>query len=77
MAYVLARIGDDPALRAEMMRATCLMFSPDSPESVLAVSRQADAGQDGWIYVCYGTLGLVDVIQPVVSLDGPSRPAPR
>ncbi len=70
MAYVLARLGDDPALRAEMMRATCLMFSPDSPESVLTVIRQPGAGHDGWIYVCYGTLGLVDVIQPVISMEG-------
>jgi hypothetical protein len=76
MAYVLARLGDDPALRAEMMRATCLMFSPDSPESVLSAIRLRLADHDGWIYVCYGTLGLVDVIHPVLSLDGPSRPAP-
>ena len=70
MAYVLARIGDDADLRAEMMRATCLMFSPDSPESVLAAIGLASPGHDGWIYVCYGTLGLVDVIRPVVSMDG-------
>ncbi|NLF17761.1 MAG: hypothetical protein GX595_10955, partial [Lentisphaerae bacterium] len=70
LAYVLACLGDDPALRAEMMRATCLMFSPDSPESVLATTRLAKPGHDGWIYICYGTLGLVDVIQPIVSMDG-------
>jgi hypothetical protein len=70
LAYVLDRFGDDPELRAETMRATCLMFSPDSPESVLSAIRQPVLGQDGWIYVCYGTLGLVDVIKPLVSMDG-------
>lgn len=70
LAYALARLGDDPVLRAEMMRATCLMFSPDSPESVLQAIELAKPGHDGWIYICYGTLGLVDVIQPVVSMDG-------
>jgi hypothetical protein len=76
MAYVLARLNDDPALRAEMMRATCLMFSPDSPESVLAALRLPELGHDAWIYICYGTLGLVDVIRPLISMDGPQRSSP-
>jgi|GEM_PF-719244 len=75
LAYVLARLGDDPELRAEMLRATCRMFSPDSPESVLSALDLPVPGHDGWIYVCYGTLGLVDIIQPLVSMDGaPARP---
>lgn len=73
LAYVLHRLGDDPALRAELMRAACLMFSPDSPESVLEAIRQGSLGHDGWIYCCYGTLGLADVIQPMVTMEGPAR----
>jgi hypothetical protein len=71
LAYVLARLGDDPELRAEMMRATCMMFGTDSPESVLTAIRHRGIGHDGWIYICYGTLGLADVIQPLVSMEGP------
>lgn len=72
LAYVLARLGEDLELRAEMMRASCRMFSPDSPESVLEALHLPAPGHDGWIYIGYGTLGLVDVIQPLISMDRPS-----
>lgn len=69
-AYALDRLGDDPPRRAEMMRATCRMFSPDSPDSVLTVLQHPSPGHDGWICICFGSLGLVDVIRPGVSMAG-------
>lgn len=70
LAYGLHRLGAGPEVRAEMYRALCAMYSPQSPQSVPNVIGQGDFDHDRWIYICYGTLGLADVLKPMVSIDG-------
>ncbi len=70
LAYGVHRLGAGPEVRAEMYRALCAMYSPQSPQSVPNVIGQGDFDHDRWIYICYGTLGLVDVLKPMASIDG-------
>lgn len=70
LAYCLHRLGAGPEVRAEMYRALCAMYSPQSPRSIPSVIGQGAFDHDRWIYINFGTLGLVDVLKPMVSLDG-------
>jgi len=70
LAYSLHRLGAGPEVRAELYRALCAMYSPQSPRSIPSVIGQGAFDHDRWIYINFGTLGLVDVLKPMVSLDG-------
>jgi hypothetical protein len=70
LAYVLHRLGGGPEVRAEMYRALCAMYSPQAPYSIPVVISKGEFDHDRWIYVNFGTLGLVDVLRPMVSIDG-------
>jgi hypothetical protein len=70
LAYVLHRLGGGPEVRAEMYRALCAMYSPQAPYSIPVVIGKGEFDHDRWIYVNFGTLGLVDVLRPMVSIDG-------
>ena len=69
LAYCLHRLGAGPETRAEIYRALCAMYSPQSPQSIPAVIVAGNFNHDRWIYICFGTLGLVDVLEPMVSMD--------
>lgn len=69
LVYYLHRIDNRPEIRAEIYRALCAMFSPDAPRSVSAVTAGDALGQPEWLYISYGTLGLVDFVAPLVSID--------
>jgi hypothetical protein len=70
LAYAVHRLGAGPAVRAEMYRALCAMYSPQSPRSIPTVISSPVSDHDPWIYINFGTLGLVDVLKPIVSIDG-------
>jgi len=70
LAYCLDTLGDEPELRVQMARAVAAMFSPESPTSMYRLMERRILTHDEWIYVCYGTVALVDVLQPGLSLDG-------
>jgi hypothetical protein len=69
LAYCLHRLDAGPETRAEIYRALCAMYSPQSPRSIPNVIAQSEFDHDRWIYICFGTLGLVDVLKPMVSID--------
>ncbi|MCK5801184.1 MAG: hypothetical protein KAI66_00060 [Lentisphaeria bacterium] len=74
LAYVQHELEGDGKVQAELMRATCAMFSNQSPESMLKAIVLAKRDHDAWIYICYGAMSLADVIQPMVTMDD-MRPA--
>lgn len=70
LAYCLHRLEAGPETRAEIYRALCAMYSPQAPHSIPNVIAQSEFDHDRWIYICFGTLGLVDLLKPMVSIDG-------
>ena len=36
---------------------------------MLHLIEQPALGHDAWIYICYGSLGLADVVKPMVSME--------
>ena len=71
LAYWLHAVEPGDA-EAEAMVATalCSMFSPESEHSMLRLIEEPGLAHDAWIYICYGSLGLADVVKPMVSMDG-------
>ncbi|MDD4018366.1 MAG: hypothetical protein PHV28_10530 [Kiritimatiellae bacterium] len=69
LVYCMRRIDSRPEIRAEVYRALCAMFSPDMPRSVPAVITGQALGHPEWLYISYGTLGLVDAVAPLASVD--------
>ncbi|MDD2599860.1 MAG: hypothetical protein PHO37_11645 [Kiritimatiellae bacterium] len=57
--FILARAQPDTKL-----------YSPNLPNSVPSVIKRGNLNHDDRLYICYGTLGLADVIKPMVSMDG-------
>ena len=70
LAYAIHRLGAGPEVRAGMYRALCAMYSPQASRSIPVVIAGDSFDHDRWIYICFGTLGLVDVLKPMVSIDG-------
>lgn len=70
LAYCLHRLDGGPETRAEIYRALCAMYSPQAPHSIPNVIAAGGLEHDRWIYISFGTLGLVDLLKPMVSIDG-------
>jgi len=56
-------------MRAMLARAVCSMFSDEGDHSMLHLIQAPALAHDAWIYICYGSLGLADVVRPMVSMD--------
>ncbi len=70
VAYWLHAIDpEDAAMRAMLARAVCSMFSDEGDHSMLHLIQAPALAHDAWIYICYGSLGLADVVRPMVSMD--------
>jgi len=70
LAYWLHTI--DPAdaeMQSMMAMSVCSMFSPEGKHSMLSLIREPTLAHDAWIYICYGSLGLADVVRPMVSME--------
>lgn len=50
--------------------ALCSMFSPESEHSMVKLIESSSLSHDAWICICYGSLGLADVVTPMVTMDG-------
>lgn len=70
LAYWLHAIApDDAEIQAMMATAVCSMFSPEGEHSILRLVEEPALAHDAWIYICYGSLGLADVVRPMVSME--------
>lgn len=77
LVYCAHRLEERAELTAEIYRALCAMFSTDAPRSIPETLAGQKLGQSEWLYISYGTLGLVDAVSPSASLarwtDAPPR----
>ena len=70
LIYWLHHHPEDTEVRLAIRRALPLMFSPDSPQSIPAIIASGHTlSHDEWIYICFGTLSLADVLHPMVSME--------
>ena len=69
LAYYLHNLEGGAEVQAEIYRALCAMYSPVLPDSIPDMIQRKTMDHDRWIYICYGTLGLVDVIRPMTTLE--------
>ena len=52
----------------QMARAVSAMCAPESPRSMYRLLGRANLRHDEWLYLCYGDVGLADVVEPQVTL---------
>jgi len=69
LSYCQHRLGGDPRLLAQMARATCAMVAKESPASIYQLFGKPKLSHDEWIYLCFGGIGLADVVEPMSMLD--------
>ncbi|MEN6641578.1 MAG: hypothetical protein ABFE08_03935 [Armatimonadia bacterium] len=68
LAYYQAQLGPDPRVEAQMARATGAMAARQSPTSIYHLLGRTDLNHDEWLYLCFGGLGLAEVVEPGVTL---------
>lgn len=67
-SYCYANLGQDPRLLVQMARATSAMTARQSPYSIYRLLGRADLNHDEWLYLCFGGLGLAEMVEPGVTL---------
>lgn len=50
-----------------MARAVSAMAARQSPTSFYRLLGRSDLKHDEWLYLCFGGLGLAEVLQPLVT----------
>lgn len=68
LAYCQAQLGPDPRVDAQMAKATGAMAARQSPMSIYHLLGRTDLNHDEWLYLCFGGLGLAEVVEPGVTL---------
>ncbi|HPA18830.1 MAG TPA: hypothetical protein PLU30_13855 [Verrucomicrobiae bacterium] len=70
LSYCHRRLGGDPPLLPQMARAAWAMCGKESPTSIYLLLGLPKLNHDEWIYLCFGGIGLADVVEPLASLKG-------
>ncbi len=68
LQYFYTRIEQDPAVLAAMMRAVYYLCNTDSPDSLDGIISQRQQTADEWRYMCFVSVALADMLQPMVSV---------
>ncbi|MCE5241007.1 hypothetical protein LLH23_21300 [bacterium] len=68
LAYCYERLGRDPRVLTQMAKAVSAMCAPESPLSMYRLIGRTDLRHDEWLYLCFGGVGLADVVAPMVTL---------
>ncbi|MBU0609910.1 MAG: hypothetical protein KKI08_18645, partial [Armatimonadetes bacterium] len=68
LAYCHERLGRDPQVLLQMARAVSAMCAPESPLSIYRLIGRDDLRHDEWLELCFGGVGLADVVEPLVTL---------
>lgn len=71
LGYCYEALGRDPRLLRQMARAVSAMTARQSPTSFYRLLGRDDLRHDEWLYLCFGGLGLAEVLQPGVTLPRP------
>jgi hypothetical protein len=68
--YYATEIEPDPVAQAEVMRGIYYMVSDQSPSGLLRVMADEKLDSDEWRYLCYASVSLAELLQPLVTLQG-------
>lgn len=73
LLYCLERLEPTPEAEVCLARAVHGILSPDSPVGLHRLIGRHGLNHDEWIYLCFGGVGLADLVRPVVTMEGLER----
>jgi hypothetical protein len=74
LQYYYTQIDRDPAVLAGIMRGVHHMVADDSPSGLIRVLEQRPADHAEWRYLCYASISLAEILQPLVTMRDISPP---
>jgi hypothetical protein len=74
LEYCYRQIDESPEALAGIMRGLYYMTADDSPSGLLRVLERGPSDAMEWRYLCYASVSLAEVLDPLVTMQGISDP---